>query len=245
MSLVRIAKQGGLAELVLDRPKVNAMSRALLEELGAAFRTLAADDTVRGVLLRGEGSCFSAGLDLKELTGFDVAAASTFFELFDATFEAAFAFPKPLAAAVHGHAIAGGLVLALTADYIALRSGVELKVGLTELKVGVPFPRVAYEIVTHGLGGRAARAMRFSAELYPAEQAFGFGLGDAFVPDPVADARRWLDMVTARPAETFAFVKRQDRELALARVRGATLAERRALVAAILAAKAALTRVLA
>ena len=239
MAFLQLSRQGAVAELVLARPKVNALSQAVLVELGAALDALAADDSVRGVLLRGEGSCFSAGLDLKEIAAFELRSLDAFLDDFDRAFTAAFAFPKPLAVGAQGHAIAGGLVLALTADFFALARG-GAKVGLSELRVGVPFPRVAFEIVRHALPLRASRALRLSAQLYGGAEAHALGVGDALVDDAVSAARSWLEAVVARPAETFRFVKRQEREEPLARIAGRTLAERQALVAAILSARHAI-----
>src|SRR5690606_14460563 len=134
---------------VLDRPKVNAMSPGLLRDLAAAFDEVA-DPAIAGVLLRGEGKALSAGLDLKEVAALDEGSIDGFLDLLDRAFLAAFRYPRPLAVAVTGHAIAGGLVLALCADHVAIERG-EHKLGLTELAVGVPLPPVAYEIVRAGL----------------------------------------------------------------------------------------------
>jgi enoyl-CoA hydratase/carnithine racemase len=236
MPHVRVTVEGGIGELVLDRPKVNAMSRELLREMRAGFTELAQDQRVRGVLVRGAGRCLSAGLDLVEVSGLDHAAAFEFLDEFDAAFFAAFSFPKPMAAVVHGHAIAGGLVLALCADFVAFATG-DYKVGLTELAVGVPFPRVAFEIVQLASPPRAFSKLVNEALVYPPEEVHALGVGDVLVGDAEAAARRWLDLVTGRPAATFAHVKATRRRDAWARCREQTLAERRALADAILGAR--------
>jgi enoyl-CoA hydratase/carnithine racemase len=225
MAFVNVSVNEGIADIVLNRPKVNALNRALIEELGAAFQRVTRDEAIRGALLRSEGKCFSAGLDLKEVAGYDRDGVISFLGLFDSGIRPVFECPKPVAAAVSGHAIAGGLVLALCADFLALGEG-EYKLGLTELLVGVPFPREAFEAVRVALGPRATRRLIYSAELMGPHEAYELGVGDALVEDPEMTARFWLTMVTARPLQTFAIAKRQIRGEAMARIEAVGGAER-------------------
>src|SRR5258708_563130 len=110
MKFLRIDRTGPLAELVLARPPVNALDSELLAEITHACAELDRDDAVRGVLLRGEGKCLSAGLDLEAVTRLDAAGAAAFLADVDAAFGALYTLAKPLAVAVDGHAIAGGLL---------------------------------------------------------------------------------------------------------------------------------------
>ncbi|WP_437298052.1 enoyl-CoA hydratase/isomerase family protein [Sorangium sp. So ce426] len=120
MQCVEVLTRDGMAEITLNRPKVNAMNQALLREMTDVFGRLAQDDAVSGVLVRGTGQCLSAGLDLHELASLDRERLSSFLDDFDSAFGAAFRLPNPFAAAVRGHAIAGGMILAMCADFIAL-----------------------------------------------------------------------------------------------------------------------------
>jgi enoyl-CoA hydratase len=236
MGFIKLTIEDGIAEVVLDRPKVNAMSRALLAELRATFLQLSGDDDVRGALLRAEGNAFSAGLDLKEVALLDPESVTDFLDLMEDAFLAPFAFPKPLAVAVHGHAIAGGMILALCGDYLSMAEG-DYKIGLTELQVGVPFPRVAFEAVRNAVPPRALRKLMNEADTYRPAAIWDLGVGDAVCADPVADARAWLNKISARPLDTFMFVKAQRRKEAWERIATTTHAERRALVAAMMASR--------
>jgi enoyl-CoA hydratase len=218
----------GLAEVVLDRPKVNALNRELIADLGDAFARVAGDAAIRGALVRGEGRGFCAGLDLNEVGTLDHNGIASFIEVFDVTFTCAFRCPKPVAAAVHGHAVAGGLVLALVADFVALAP--DTRLGLTELVVGVPFPRVAFEIVREALPPRSLRQFLYGASLCGAREAFDLGVGDVLAGDPTRAAREWLAQVVDRPAAVFRHTKAQVREAAWARTAAATLEERKALL---------------
>ncbi|WP_437965361.1 enoyl-CoA hydratase/isomerase family protein [Sorangium sp. So ce260] len=240
MQFIEVIESGGVAEVVLNRPKVNAMSQAVLREMADVFGRLAEDDAVSGVLVRGAGKCLSAGLDLREVASLERASLAGFLDDFDAAFGAAFRFPKPFAAAVHGHAIAGGAVLAMCADFIALGAG-DYKVGLPELVVGIPFPRVAFEIVRAACPTRAFRRLVFGAELYSPAEVFEMGVGDTLSADPLEDARRWLAKACGRPAAAFRFVKASHRKEAWERIAAPAPVERGAFIDALLSAKQALT----
>lgn len=207
----------GIATLLLDRPKVNALNGAMLAELGDAVARIEADDAIHGVLIRSTGRCFSAGLDLAELIDADRAAVERFFSIFTTAFGGFFGCTKPIAAAVEGHAIAGGLVLALVADFVALQTG-SYKLGLTELQVGVPFPDSALQVVLDAVPPRAARRLVYGAELCGPQAAFDMGVGDALVDDAAAAAKGWLKTVCARPLSTFRETKRRMRLSAWQRI---------------------------
>ena len=225
MEHVRIATEGPLRVLTLDRPKVNAQNRALLEALASAFDAASSDPDVHGVLLRAEGKAFSAGLDLMEMAGLSDEQLLEFLVAFDRSYQRVFMCTKPVAVAIAGHAIAGGLVIPLACDYVAFQEG-QYKVGLTELAVGVPFPRVAQEILRVALGPRAWRHLVYGANVMSPAEAFAHGVGDSLVPDAEADARAWLDMVASRPSTTFAIVKTQLRGESWERIRTLAANER-------------------
>lgn len=236
MQCIEVLIRDGMAEVTLNRPKVNAMNQALLREMTDTFGRLAADDAVRGALIRGAGQCLSAGLDRHELASLDRARLAGFLDDFDAAFGAAFRFPKPLAAAVHGHAIAGGMLLALCADFIALGDG-DYKLGLPELAVGLPFPRVAFEIVRAVSPPRAFRRLVFGAELHSPTEVFEMGVGDVLSADPLDEARRFLAKACARPAEAFRFVKASHRREAWERIAATPPSEREVLIDALRSAR--------
>ena len=243
MKALRIEKTRPIAELILDRPPVNAMDGELLAELAQACASLERDNAVHGVLVRGEGKCLSAGLDLAAVVALDRAAAEAFFARFDAAFAAALGFYKPMAVAVDGHAIAGGMVLALCGDFVAVGRGAH-KVGLTELAVGVAFPRVAFEIVRLSLPSRALRLLVYGAAAVPVAEAFDLGFGDVLVDDAGAAARTWLQHAAARPQDAFRLAKGMHRAEAIARCAATTESERRELVDAVLGARDAIAATL-
>ncbi len=128
----------GFATLRLARAHGNAINGDLVRDLTRVVREAAADDRIHAATLAASGKLFCPGLDLVELIALDRGAMADFLGRFNACVLALYTFPKPLVAAIHGPAVAGGLVLALTADWRVLRAGAV--VGLNEVKVGLPFP---------------------------------------------------------------------------------------------------------
>ena len=139
MSTVKLERQGRVAVLRLDKDRGNAIDARLLEDLGRLVPELAQDDAVHGVLLASANpKLFCPGLDLVALVDYDRPSLESFMGRFASVVWALYALRTPVLAALNGHAVAGGCVLALTADYRVLRRGAQI--GLNEVRVGVPLP---------------------------------------------------------------------------------------------------------
>jgi enoyl-CoA hydratase len=139
MSGVGIERQGRLVVLRLDRARGNAIDEAMAEALAAASSEIARDEGVRGVLLASaHPKLFCPGLDLVSLVAYDRPAMERFLARFEEAAIGLFALRQPVVAAVAGAAVAGGCVLALTADHRMLRRG--SPIGLNEVRVGIPLP---------------------------------------------------------------------------------------------------------
>jgi enoyl-CoA hydratase len=131
----------GIVTLRLAHGKVSAMDLELCEELR---RQLDASRHARALILTGTGSSFSAGVDLFRLIDGGAAYLERFWPALSGVLDTLFVFPRPVVAAVNGHAIAGGCFLAASCDYRLMSGG---KIGVPELLVGVPFPTVIMEIL--------------------------------------------------------------------------------------------------
>ena len=139
MSSIRIEKSGRLAVLRMDKARGNAIDEAFVGEMAAAVAEVGQDQGVRGVLLASaHPKLFCPGLDLVSLFAYDRPGMDRFMKAFSDMAMDLFALEKPMLAAISGHAVAGGCVLALTADHRILRRGAQ--VGLNEVRVGVPLP---------------------------------------------------------------------------------------------------------
>ncbi|MFQ5766378.1 MAG: enoyl-CoA hydratase/isomerase family protein [Acidobacteriota bacterium] len=132
------SQEGSLTVLRMQGRHGNAINLDLMDGLGAALQEARRNSSIKGVLLASASKLFCPGLDLPELIDLDRPAMERFMARFTGLVLDLCSFPRPLVAAVSGHAVAGGCVLALTADWRILRSG--SRIGLHEVQVGVPLP---------------------------------------------------------------------------------------------------------
>ncbi|WP_457004358.1 enoyl-CoA hydratase/isomerase family protein [Geodermatophilus sp. SYSU D00814] len=162
-------EHGDVAVLRIEHGRVGALDVELLDALTGA---VTASD--RALVLTGTGSSFSAGVDLRRILDGGRPYTEALLTALSRTFRAVFDHPRPTVAAVNGHAVAGGCVLALTCDLRLMSGG---RIGLTELAVGVPFPTAALEIARHALGPRAGRVL-LGAQTADRERALALGVVD-------------------------------------------------------------------
>lgn len=208
---VHVEQVDSCAVVRLDSGKVNAMDLALCDELTGVFSRLPQDPSVRAVVLTGNGRTFCAGVDLPSLLGGDDGAARAFVTSLGACFEAVLRCPLPVVAAVEGHAIAGGCVLMCAADLRVVVDDPRVRLGLTELAVGVPFPTSAVEIMRWRLGETRLAQRVLLADTVAADTAVAAGLADvsASRDDVVARALTLATSLAAVPSEVFRLTKAQ------------------------------------
>lgn len=193
--------------LWLDRPPVNAANLDSLTELADAVDTLV-QGSDRPLVLSGRGAAFSAGADLYGVLDGNDEYAAAFVAGLVRAFTTLFTFPRPLVGAVNGHAIAGGAILACCCDYAVCADG-PLKIGVTELAVGVPYPLAALEVVRHAVAPERFEEVVFLAGTYPPEEARTIGFVDEVVPaDELLDRSLQVAERLGRvPAATYALIK--------------------------------------
>jgi methylglutaconyl-CoA hydratase len=174
---VQIARDGGTARVVLDRPQVhNAFDDGLIAELTEALLALDRDPAVRAVVLTGSGSTFSAGADRNWMRA--MASAGEAENRADALRLAALMrtlnfLSKPTIARVNGSAYGGGVGLVACCD---LAIGVDgAKFSLSEVKLGL-VPAVISPYVVQAIGARHARRLFVSGEVFEADEAHRIGL---------------------------------------------------------------------
>jgi len=177
----------------MQHGKANALDIEYCEALAVRFEALRSSDA-RAVVLTGQGKIFSAGVDLKRLAEGGSAYARQFLPALHKLYETVFFHPQPVVAAINGHAIAGGCVLACCADRRVMAHAAG-RIGVTELLVGVPFPALAFEIVRHAVPSRYLTEFTLSGATYETGAALERGWvdevaePDALLADAVAIAR--------------------------------------------------------
>jgi enoyl-CoA hydratase len=178
--IVRYQVVDSVATIVLDDGKVNALSERMLTELQAALDRAAGD--ADAVVITGRAGVFSAGFDLKALSGAR-NAAGTLLRMGFETAEKLLAFPKPVVAACSGHAIAMGAFLLLSADYRIGADGA-YKIGANEVAIGLTMPRSAIEICRQRLTPSHFSRAVITAEIYAPKEAMEAGFLDRVVAEP-------------------------------------------------------------
>lgn len=189
--------------------KVSALDLEFLRALDAALAA-AERDPARAYVWTGTGSAFSAGVDLFRLLQGGTAYVEEFLPLLSSVLRRAFAFPHPVVAAVNGHAIAGGCVLACAAD-LRLAAAGNGRSGVPELKVGVPFPSIALEMMRFATGGRGVQEVLLGGATWPPDEAVHRGLVDRVVlaEDLQATALAAAEALGAIPPAAFTLAKQQ------------------------------------
>lgn len=201
-----------IAILKIDYGPVNALDAELLAALCDALDAIERS-AAKGIGVTGSGAAFSAGADLLRLLGEGSDYVERARPHAGRAFERMFLISLPMVAAINGHAIAGGCVLALACDHRITVAG-EHRLGLAELKAGVPFPVWALEIVRFAVPPPHLQRLIYSGRLATPEEALTIGLVDEIVP-PDSLMERSVDMarrLASIPAATFALTKRTLRE---------------------------------
>jgi enoyl-CoA hydratase len=193
--MIKHENRDGVDVLTMARGKGHALNtlflRTLREEIARS-----ASEPASGLVLTGEGAIFCAGLDLLELLDLDRAGMQ---ELVDALYEvcaALFGHPRPVVAALNGHAIAGGALLSLCCDQRIMAQG-EAKWGLSESALGLSLPPFGLEAARYALPRPVLEKVLHGGSVYPAFKALDMGILDqleepeALVDTACASVREW------------------------------------------------------
>jgi len=210
MSSMSVDYQDTVALARLNRGVTNALDLELINGLGALLEQIEHDSSVSALVLgSGNVKFFSIGFDIPHLFELPRQAFETFYTAFNRVCQSLYTLPKPTVAAITGHAVAGGCILALCCDYRFIADGKKL-MGLNEIKLGVPVPYLADCVLRELVGTRCARDMLDTGEFYTPADALSMGLVDQVLPagDVMARAVEKARLLGALPSEAFALIKR-------------------------------------
>ncbi len=190
--------------MALNRGKANALDQELVDELRQHFAAAAEDEAVQGIILTGKERFFSAGLDLIALYDYDEQQIRTFWLSFMNLIQELTAWPKPLVAAISGHAPAGGCLLSLCADYRVMARGA-YQIGLNEIPVGIIVPEAIFELYRFWIGSNAAHNMLLEGKLVGPEDAKELGIVNrtASEGELMGIAERQMGRYLALPQKTW------------------------------------------
>jgi len=201
----------GIITLRLAHGKASALDLQLCAALQREFEAAAEASDIRGIIITGTGSIFSAGVDLPRLVNNGSKYVQDFVEALDAMLRAVFLFPKPAIAAMNGHAIAGGAIIAFACDYRLMSGG---RIGVPEALVGVPFPPLALEIVRFAVPRQHLQTMLYFARIVETDEAKTMGIIDEPVSaeNLLLRAKEVAHQLAGITPDTFRLTKRQIRE---------------------------------
>jgi 3,2-trans-enoyl-CoA isomerase len=177
MDFVELHKNGEIATLMLNKGNVNALNGAVLDQLRTHLKALENDQEVRAVILTGAGKFFSFGFDVPEFLSFTKEQFAEFVTNFTDLYAYLFLYPKPVVAALNGHAVAGGCVLALACDYRVMVNE-KAKIALNEISFGSAVFAGIAEMLRFCVGSANAARILYSGAMYTAQEAKSFGLVD-------------------------------------------------------------------
>src|SRR5712675_2630718 len=194
---------GEIAKITLNRPeKRNAISTQMIAELQTALDTIEKSHT-RVVILTGAGSAFCAGMDLETLSALAQQTPQENQEdsrRMARMFRRIWSFPKPMIAAVNGHALAGGCGIATLCDFTLAVP--EAKFGYTEVKIGF-LPAIVSVFLTRQIGDKRSRDLLLTGRIIEAAEAKEFGMVTEVVPDGHLEERTLElanDLIAASPS---------------------------------------------
>jgi enoyl-CoA hydratase len=182
--VIEIQTVGAVRVLALSSGRVNVLDVELLEELTAAIRELQRSGA-GALVVTGAGRVFCAGVDLNRVLQGGADYTDRLIPALSDAFVAMFCYPGPTVAAINGAAIAGGCVLACACDRRLMSP--DAQIGASEVRVGVPFPAAALEVVRYACGGRAEKVL-LGGRLYRGADAIANGLAHRVVADDLIEA---------------------------------------------------------
>lgn len=209
MGWIEAATEDGVRILKLNRGVTNPLNGKVVEELGGHLREVKGSKEITALVITSANEkFFSLGFDIPDLYPKESRAFKDFFTSFNQLCLDLYILPKPTVAALSGHAIAGGFILASCCDYRFISQGKKF-CALNEINLGVPVPYLSDLILRQLIGDRKATEMLYSGKMIPAEEALRMGIVDALfppetlLPESLAKARELGNL----PARAFGAIK--------------------------------------
>jgi enoyl-CoA hydratase/carnithine racemase len=209
LSFVDVSKNGEITTITLSRGKVNALNEPMVEEINDVFVDLEKDEKVKTIILTGAGKFFSFGFDVPEFLGYPKDDFIRYVEKFTNLYTYMFLFPKPIVAALNGHTIAGGCMLALACDYRLMVSG-KARISLNEISFGSTVLAGSAVMLKFCAGQRNAQSILYRGAMYSAEEANALALVDQISPENtlVEDSKKVAQELANKDGSAFRSIKR-------------------------------------
>ncbi|HSJ72326.1 MAG TPA: enoyl-CoA hydratase/isomerase family protein [Acidimicrobiia bacterium] len=216
---IRVDGEGAVVSIVFDRSeRLNALTLTMLQEIREACHHIASTEA-RIVILRGEGSSFSAGMDLETFREGPLLSADPD-RRYDAaalgrsTSEAIAGLPQVTIAALHGHVYGGGVVLAASCDILIAEE--DAIFSIPEIDVGIPLAWGGIELLVRSLGPARTKELVMTGRTFTAAEAYTWGLVNTVAPSGQAleEATKVADTVASKARFAITTTKRHVAEVA-------------------------------
>ncbi|MCP4135185.1 MAG: enoyl-CoA hydratase/isomerase family protein [bacterium] len=196
--------------------KFNAITFEMLLQIREIVKKVNEDDSIKGMILTGEGKVFSSGFDLPTFLKFkDLDEVVEFFKDAEDIFMEFFMCKKPVVSAMNGATMAGGLILAMASDYRVCKNHPKIQLSMSEIKIGLGLSVVQSGIMRFGLdSNKKFREIMYFGERYSVDQALEIGLvdelaeEDQLIPRAKEIVSTWID----NPGRAFITLKQSLRK---------------------------------
>ncbi|MCW7753918.1 enoyl-CoA hydratase/isomerase family protein [Desulfobotulus sp. H1] len=193
--------EDGIIIVRLSHGKTNSITRETMEKMAVIVEKANTDDAIKGIILTGEGKFFSSGFHLPTFINFkDHAAAVDFFEFEEDFLLNYFICKKPVICAMNGHTAAMGMILAMASDYRIVSSHPKIKLGMSEIKLGLALTVAELEVMRFGLDtDKKFRDVMYFGNMVSPEKALELGIvdevleADQLIPRAKEIICTWID----------------------------------------------------
>lgn len=220
LKMINIELSEDVGVLKLNRGVTNAINLELINEIAANLEKIRHDPEIHSVVFSSSNNKFFAiGFDIPELIELSQRDFEVFYRSYNRLCLDLYSFPKPTIAALTGHAIAGGCILALCCDYRIIVDGRKL-MGLNEIKLGVPVPYPGDCILRQIVGPRIAQEITYTGDFYPSEELLQMGMVDKVLPlkQVLSESIEKAKFLGSLPQEAFTIIKRNRIEIVEAQI---------------------------
>ena len=205
--------EDGIAIIKLNNGVTNAINLELVNQLTSNLKEVEKDSAIHGIILTSANpKFFSIGLDIPNLFNLSKEEFHHFYTKFNDLCLKMFLYPKPILAAITGHAIAGGCILTLPCDYRYISDGRKF-MGLNEVKLGVSIPYPALCMLENIVGFNNTREIIFLGEFYPPDTLIKMGLVDSICSekDLINDSLDKIKAICKNSISAFNLIKQESR----------------------------------
>ncbi len=221
--MIKQQVEDGILIGTFDNGKYNTINQESLKNLREIVDRANSDDSIKGVILTGEGKTFSSGFDLPMFMGFkDLDEVVTFFEKTEGLYIDLFMCAKPVVSAMNGATVAAGLITAMATDYRIMKNHPKIRLGMSEIKIGLGLSIVQTEIMRFGFDSdRKYRDVMFFGEMYDVSRAKELDLVDELVEEEnlIPRAKEIVATWTSGPGNAFTLLKQSQRASCAERMR--------------------------